>query len=64
MQWQQGTLDSLHAAKQAVDRAITEYELARDKKLSVDSGSLFAMLDNVSTAKDELDSAIAIATKE
>ena len=62
--FEQGTLDSLHAAKQAIDRAIVEYEACRDVgTLSVDSGTLFATLDNIATARNELKSAVAIAIK-
>lgn len=54
MQWQQGALDSLVLAREAVDRAIAAYEKAREGQLSLDSGSLYEATDNANTAIAEL----------
>ena len=64
-QFEQGTLDSLCAARAAVDRAIAAYEAApKGLDLTLDEGPLFAMIDNVNTAQAELADAISITIRE
>lgn len=60
--FQQGTLDSLYAAKRALNRAIQSYEMFQiEGKGSKDEGNLFATLDNIDTALEEIKTAKDIA---
>ncbi|MCI0421491.1 MAG: hypothetical protein L0312_20080 [Acidobacteria bacterium] len=64
MTFEQGALDCLVAAKQALERAEATYGECRSaKELSLDSGPLFGALDNVDTAKKELIDFMALATR-
>ncbi len=61
--FEQGALDSLHAAKRAVERAIAYYEQCKTTTVQLDTqdGPLFAMRDNAKTARQELACALSLA---
>lgn len=59
--YQQGAMDSLYAAKRAVERAIEYYEQCPGKRLDTQEGPLFAMRDHCKTARDELTAALQIS---
>jgi hypothetical protein len=55
VKYEQGAHDSLYAAKRALDRAIALHEGCKgEENLSLDSGLLFAVLDNLDTVVDEV----------
>lgn len=55
IRFEQGALDSLYMAKQAIERAITDYEACKNlPALTVEHGQLFAAIDNADTAQLEL----------
>lgn len=54
--FEQGALNTLYAAKRALERAIANYELCRNHPaLTLDDGPLFATLDNITTVMSEID---------
>lgn len=59
--YEQGAMDSLHAAKRAVEAAIAYYEQCKIGKLSIQDGPLFAMRDYCKTARAELTVALQIS---
>jgi hypothetical protein len=53
--FEQGVMDSLHAALRALNHAIMHYEKCEGgQQLSFDGGHLFATLDFLNTVEDEI----------